>query len=145
MDGISVLVEEDRILFAGDAVMPLPYIVDGNIDVLTNTIKKIGKMGLENIVQGHGEIILRGEIDMMIKDNLAYLACLRKSVRTAMRRRNPQEALAAIDIDSCGKSRVLLGGLADDLHKRNVRALYRQMLAEEPETVPVATREEAES
>src|SRR5258706_7783257 len=31
-DGISVLVEEDRVLFAGDAFMPLPYIVDGNVD-----------------------------------------------------------------------------------------------------------------
>src|SRR5512147_1557006 len=28
-DGISVLVEEDRVLFAGDAFMPLPLVVDG--------------------------------------------------------------------------------------------------------------------
>jgi glyoxylase-like metal-dependent hydrolase (beta-lactamase superfamily II) len=136
-----VLVEEDRILFAGDAMMPLPYIVDGDIDELSDTIKQIGKMGLENIVQGHGDIILRGEIDMVIKENLAYLSCLRKSVRAALRRRNPQEALAAIDIDSCGKSRVLLGGLAEDLHKRNVRALYRLPVAEEPETIAVAGAE----
>src|SRR3972149_3989591 len=31
-DGIAVLVEEDRVLFAGDAFMPLPYIVDGDLD-----------------------------------------------------------------------------------------------------------------
>ena len=54
-DGISVLVEEDRVLFAGDAFMPLPYMVDGDPDDLAASIKRISKMGLENIVQGHGD------------------------------------------------------------------------------------------
>jgi cyclase len=130
-DGISVLVEEDRVLFAGDAFLPLPYVVDGDLDELSASIKQIGKMGLENIVQGHGDIILRGEIENAVKENINYLACIRKSVKTAMRRRNPTEALAGIDIDTCGKSRVYLGGLAEELHRRNLRSLYRQMIAEE--------------
>ncbi|MRR30537.1 MBL fold metallo-hydrolase [bacterium] len=130
-DGISILVEEDRVLFAGDAFLPLPYMVDGNPDVMNNTLKAIGKMGLENIIQGHGDIILRGEIDDAVRDNLAYIANVRKGVRAAARRKNPLEALAAIDIESCGKSRVLLGGIADDLHKRNVRYLYKNTAAEE--------------
>jgi len=134
-DGISILVEEDRVLFAGDAFMPLPYIVDGDADVLTTTIKKIGKMGLENIVQGHGDIILRGEIEDAVKENLAYLTAVRKAVRVAARRRNPMDALAMIDIESCGKSRVFLGGLAAELHRRNVRFLYKQVL-NEPAEVP---------
>ena len=33
-DGTGVLIEEDRVLFSGDVFMPLPYIVDGNIDVM---------------------------------------------------------------------------------------------------------------
>jgi glyoxylase-like metal-dependent hydrolase (beta-lactamase superfamily II) len=130
-DGISLLVEEDRVLFAGDAFMPLPYVVDGNADELAATIKAIGKMGLENIIQGHGDIILRGEIEDAVKENLAYLSAVRKAVRSAAKKRNPSEALAQIDIESCGKSRIYLGGLAEDLHKRNVRFLYRQVLAEE--------------
>jgi len=134
-DGISILVEEDRVLFAGDAFMPLPYIVDGDADVMTTTIKKIGKMGLENIVQGHGDIILRGEIEDAVKENLAYLTAVRKAVRVAARRRNPMDALAMIDIESCGKSRVFLGGLAAELHRRNVRFLYKQVL-NEPAEVP---------
>jgi cyclase len=124
-DSISILVEEDRVLFAGDAFLSLPYIVDGDLDELTTTIKKIGKMSLENIIQGHGDIILRGEIEDSARDNANYLTNIRKYVRAALKKRNPQEALAAIDIESCGKSRVLLGGLADELHKRNLRALYR--------------------
>ena len=139
-DGISVLVEEDRVLFAGDAFLPLPYVVDGDLDELVNTIKKIGKMGLENIIQGHGDIILRGEIDDTVKENLAYLSAIRKQVRAAMKKRNPTDALAMIDIESCGKSRVLLGGLAEDLHRRNLRWLYKQMLMEE--SVPVLSGRE---
>jgi glyoxylase-like metal-dependent hydrolase (beta-lactamase superfamily II) len=130
-DGISVLVEEDRVLFAGDAFLPLPYVVDGNTDELSGTIKRIGKMGLENIIQGHGDIILRGEIDDAVKENLGYITSIRKAVRSAYRRRNPEDALAEVDIESCGKSRVSLGGLAEELHRRNLRALYRQMVNEE--------------
>lgn len=130
-DGISVLVEEDRVLFAGDAFLPLPYVVDGDLDQLAATIKKIGKMGLENIIQGHGDIILRGEIEDSVQENLNYLSCVRKAVKAAMRRKNPAEALASIDITDCGKSRVYLGGLAEELHKRNVRSLYRKLSLEE--------------
>lgn len=144
-DGISVLVEEDRVLFAGDAFMPLPYIVDGDIDDLAATIKSIGKMGLENVVQGHGDIILRGEIEDAVKENLAYLSAIRKAVRSAMKKRSPLEALAAIDIESCGKSRIYLGGLAEDLHKRNLRYLYRQMAAEEAAESQAASKEPTNS
>jgi glyoxylase-like metal-dependent hydrolase (beta-lactamase superfamily II) len=131
-DGISVLVEEDRVLFAGDAYMALPYMVDGNPDELTATIKRIGKMGLENIIQGHGDIILRGEIEEATRENVAYLNAVRKAVRSAAKKREPLEALAEIDVESCGKSRVHLGGLAEELHKRNVAYLYKHA-AEEAE------------
>lgn len=125
-DGISVLVEEDRILFAGDAFMPLPYVVDGDIDEMAASIKKIGRMGLENIVQGHGDIILRGEIEAAVKENLAYLSSIRKAARTAVRRKSADEFLENVGIEECGKSRVHLGGLAEGLHRRNLRSLYKQ-------------------
>ena len=101
-----MLVEEDRVLFAGDACMPLPYIVDGNIDDLVSSLKKVSKMGLENIVQGHGDIILRGEIDGYIKENLAYLSAIRTAVRKASKRKYPLDLLEEVSIESCGKSRV---------------------------------------
>jgi glyoxylase-like metal-dependent hydrolase (beta-lactamase superfamily II) len=137
-DGISVLVEEDRVLFAGDAFMPLPFVVSGDLDELVATTKKIGRMSLENIIQGHGDIILRGEIDEAVKENIAYLMALKKAVKAASHRKNAQEQLDAITVESCGKSRVYLGGLSEDLHKRNVRFVYRQMMAkgaaDKPET-----------
>jgi glyoxylase-like metal-dependent hydrolase (beta-lactamase superfamily II) len=132
-DGTSVLVEEDKILFAGDAFMPIPYVVDGDPDTLATSIKSIGKMGLENVIQGHGDIILRGEIEEATRENLAYLTAVRKAVRSAAKKRDPMEALAEIDIESCGKSRVTLAGLGVELHKRNVAYLYRH-LDEETQT-----------
>jgi cyclase len=129
-DGISVLVEEDRVLFAGDAFMPLPYIVDGNVDEIAGSIKKIGRMGLENIVQGHGDIILRGEIEAAVKENLNYISAIKKGVRNAARRKAAEEYLDGITIEECGKSRVHLGGLAVTLHERNLYALLNHILNE---------------
>ena len=125
-DGIAVLVEEDRILFAGDAFMPLPYVVDGDIDDIAASIKKIGRMGLENIVQGHGDIILRGEIDAAVRENLTYITNVKRVAKAAARRKSVDETLDSMRIEECGKSRVHLGGLAEGLHKRNLQALIRK-------------------
>ncbi len=122
-----MLVEEDRILFAGDSFMPIPYIVDGDVEESINSIKKMAKMGLENIVQGHGDIILRGEIDAAVKENLNYLNAVKKAVKAIAKKKNAEELLEEITIESCGKSRVYLGGLARDLHVRNLYALLHAM------------------
>lgn len=129
-DGIAVLVEEDRVLFAGDAFMPLPYVVDGDIDDIAASIKKIGRMGLENIVQGHGDIILRGEIDAAVRENLTYITNLKRVVKAAARRKSVDETLDSMRIEECGKSRVHLGGLAEGLHKRNLQVLIKRARAE---------------
>jgi glyoxylase-like metal-dependent hydrolase (beta-lactamase superfamily II) len=126
-DGISVLVEEDRILFAGDSFMPVPHIVDGDVDDNIATIKQIDKMGLENIVQGHGDIILRGEIEAAVRDNISYLTTIKKKVRAISRRKYAEELLDDILIEDCGKSRVLLGGLARALHHSNLSSLLFKM------------------
>jgi glyoxylase-like metal-dependent hydrolase (beta-lactamase superfamily II) len=139
-DGIGVLIEEDRILFSGDAMMPLPHIRDGDVETLVRTLRMISGMGLENIVQGHGEVILRGEIDEMINSHLAYLERVEREVRAAIRRGWSQEDLQPITIEKCGKSRILLNGLAPDLHWQNLVSLYRRFQAEEvqvPQAPPV--------
>lgn len=133
-DGISVLVEEDRVLFTGDAFMPIPFIVEGNLDQYIQSIQATLDLGLENIIQGHGEIILRGEIEDKAKENITYLKAIQKAVTTARRRNNPVEILDRITVEACGKSRILLEGLASELHRRNLRALYHQAVKEEQET-----------
>lgn len=131
-DNVAVLVEEDRVLFAGDTCMPIPYIVDGSIDDMEASLKLLETIGLENLVQGHGDIVLRGEVAGYVTENLAYLSAIRKAVRKASRRKFPQDLLDKIGVEDCGKSRVLLGGLAEELHKRNLRALYYQTYGEYP-------------
>lgn len=128
-DGISVLVREDRVLFSGDAFLPLPIVVEGDVDQSSETIKAIAKMSLENIVQGHGDVILRGEIDQAVKSNLNYLAAIKKVARMAAKRKDPLTVLEEATVEECGKSRVLLSGLVEDLHKRNLAALYKQEVA----------------
>jgi len=131
-DNIGVIIEEDRVLFAGDVFMPIPYIVDGNADEMVLSLKQIGRMGLENVVQGHGDIVLRGEVEISIKENLAYLSAIRRAVRKAGRRKYPWDLLEEIGVEECGKSRVLIGGLAEELHSRNLYALYEQLFGEPP-------------
>ncbi len=125
-DGIAVLVEEDRVLFAGDAFMPIPYIVDGNVDDIALSIKKIGRMGLENIVQGHGDIILRGEIDAAVRENLSYITNIKRLSKAAARRKSVDDVLEGAGLEESGKSRVYLGGLAESLHRRNMEALVKK-------------------
>ncbi|HQC64543.1 MAG TPA: MBL fold metallo-hydrolase [Anaerolineaceae bacterium] len=123
-DSVAVLLEEDRILFAGDSFMPVPFFVGGDYDVLLSTLIRYSEMGLENIIQGHGDIILRGEIDDKVQMNVDYLHTLKKIVKVAHRRRYPYEFLAQQDIEDTGKNRVLLGGIAETLHQRNLAWLY---------------------
>ena len=132
-DGIAILVEEDRVLFSGDVFMPIPFIVEGDLEQSIQTIQDISKLSLENIIQGHGDIILRGEIEEKARENITYLKAIQKAVRTAKRRKNPIEVLDSIGVEACGKSRILLGGLASELHKRNLHSLYYRSLKEEKE------------
>lgn len=131
-DNLGVIVEEDRVLISGDVFMPLPYIVDGDVEEMINSLKTISKMGLENVIQGHGDIVLRGEIEGSVKDNLAYLSAIRRAVRKAARRKYPWDLLEEIGVEECGKSRVLIGGLAEELHNRNLYAMYEQLYGEPP-------------
>ena len=82
---------------------------------------------------GHGEIVFRGEIEGAVKSNLNYLAEIRKAVRQAARRRYPLDILETVHVQDCGKSRVLIAGLAEQLHHSNLLALYRKEYGKAPE------------
>ncbi|NDJ76540.1 MAG: MBL fold metallo-hydrolase [Chloroflexi bacterium] len=129
-DSIVCLVKEDRVLFAADTLMPVPYFVDGNYDDFINSLHALKDGGFENVVQGHGEVVLRGEIESKIEDDLQYLATIRHHVETALDNQQPPDVLDEIDIESCGKSRIPLNGLVQDLHLANMQALYQSLQAE---------------
>lgn len=124
-DGITVLVHDERVLFAGDTLMPVPFIVDGDVTEFIRSLKDIPEMGLENIVQGHGEIVLRGEIDDAVKSDIAYLEKIQERVKGLVAKGAPMKALDEITLESVGKSRLPLGGVVMQLHRSNLEKLYR--------------------
>jgi cyclase len=123
MDSIVCLVKEDQVLFAADTMMPVPYFVDGDYDAFLTSLTGLKQHHFENIIQGHGEVILRGEVDEEIQRNIDYLVRLREAVDSALASHSPQVALDAIDIEDCGKSRILLNGAVQILHRQNVQSL----------------------
>jgi cyclase len=58
------------------------------------------------------------------------LANIKRIVKSAARRKSAEEFLETVSIEQAGKSRVYLGGLAQTLHERNLRALYHKMSKE---------------
>jgi cyclase len=130
-DSIGVYVQEDKILFAGDAVMPVPYIVRGDRAAMIDSLRAIGQLSLENIVQGHGEVILRGEVEETLKTSIFYLETIYEKVKEAVEAGVPPESLAEINIEQCGKSRIPLNGLVQQLHEANLLYLYDLMTAQD--------------
>ncbi len=124
-DSIVCLIEDEEILFAADTVMPIPYFVDGDCADFERSLRRLLADEYENVVQGHGEIILRGEVSEKITSDLAYLECLQAAVQHELAR-GQAGIEERISVTDCGKSRVLLRGLVQDLHRGNVRALVKQ-------------------
>jgi len=126
-DGMGVFLKEDRVLFSGDIMMPIPYMLDGDYSTMIESMKRIPKLKLENLVQGHGDVILRGEVQDTIKDNIQYINTVLCHAKKALRRREPAAFLAELDVESAGKSRILLNGLAEHLHQRNLEDAYQRL------------------
>lgn len=127
-DMLSVLVMGERILFASDNMMPVPTLFDGDYDGLYRAIDEMTRMNLDSIVQGHGEVILRGEVDQTLRESLNYLQEIKQRVGQVIGNGKSADTLSKISIESCGKSRIPLNGLVSDLHQANLRRLYDDMI-----------------
>ncbi len=135
-DSVSVLLHEERILFAGDTVMALPTIANGDSELLKQSLDMIAGMQLENIVQGHGEMILRGEIKDNMKRATNYLDNVRAKVQKVIDANGKRDEVKTITIEQCGMQRVLLNGMVVALHQANVLALYDRMMVEQGKAAP---------
>jgi len=125
-DSIIVLIPEERVLFASDTLMPVPTLVDGNLEDLIRSLEAIPDMPVDNVVQGHGEVILRGEIQSVVDDDIRYLRTIHERVTRVIKNGGGPDQLQRHDIESCGKSRIPLNGLVSDLHMANLYRLYQQ-------------------
>ncbi len=141
-DVIAAYIHEDRTLLASDTMMPIPYIVDGDPEQLVKSLQALKKYQVENLVQGHGEILLRGEIQEHINRNIAYLRQIMRLTQEAVRRGDPVQKLLQIPLEKFNISRIALGGLTVQLHQANLMALYerekRRVAGERVATAPSA-------
>ena len=92
-------------------------------------MSKVCELPIENLVQGHGEVILRGEVEVIVQASLDYLDTIEKKVAKAIKSGKGKESLRKISIESCGLSRIPLNGLVQQIHTANLLALYDRMAA----------------
>ena len=123
-DVITVHAVEDRLMVASDTVMPVPYVVGGDLDDMIQSLTAIKQKNLENLVQGHGEVLLRGEIEDTLAASINYLKTIDRLVRERIARGVPRTGILDITIEECGLSRIPLGGLVQKLHQANLLTLY---------------------
>ncbi len=126
-DSTVAYVREDKVLLAADTVMPVPYFVWGDRHAFKESLQFLKEYNLESIVQGHGEVLLRGEIPSSIDSSIRYLEILEEKVKKIVEKGLGTKTLERITIDSCGKSRIPLNGLVQDLHLANAIMLYDEL------------------
>lgn len=125
-DSIVAYIEEDKVLFAADTVMPIPVVADGDLDQMIKSLQRLHTLQVENMVQGHGEVILRGEVPLTIDRSIAYLRTIEKLVKKAIAGGQSRVSLQEMNIEDCGLSRIPLNGLVQQLHIANLLALYER-------------------
>ncbi len=128
-DSIMVYVEDDHVLFAADLMMPVPSIVDGDIDMFRTSLQKVVELPINNLVQGHGEVMLRGEVQGAVQTSLDYLDTIERLVAKAVEQ-GEKDQLRENSIESCRLSRIPLNGLVQQIHVANLLALYDRMAAQ---------------
>ena len=129
-DLVMVYVEEDKVLFSSDTMMPVPSIVDGELDAFRCSLKRTKELDINNMVQGHGEVILVGEVEKAINASLHYLDAIEEKVADAIQSGKGKEALRDDSIESTGLSRLPLHGQVQQIHTANLLALYDRRASE---------------
>lgn len=126
-DGVMIHLREDKVLIASDVVTPVPIVARGDLDGLVKSLRRIKALSLENVIQGHGGVLLRGEIEETVDSSIFYLRTIKKGVQAIVDKGRPRSELAQIDIEASGKSRIPMGGLVQRLHQANLEYLYSEM------------------
>jgi hypothetical protein len=81
-------------------------------------------------VQGHGDILLRGEVTSSIDANVNYLVDIQKLVDRLMAEGATKHDLLEYDIEQFNRSRIPLGGLVQQFHANNLLYLWEKARAQ---------------
>jgi glyoxylase-like metal-dependent hydrolase (beta-lactamase superfamily II) len=128
----AVHVREDKVLFASDLMMPVPMIATpfSDIEAFKQSLANLHDYNLECIVQGHGDILLRGEVSSSIDISLDYLHDIQALVDRLIAEGSTKHDLLLNDIEQFGRSRIPLGGLVQQFHANNLMHLWEKARAE---------------
>ncbi len=130
-DNIGVYIEQDEVLITGDAVMAIPIIANGNWEQEVQTLELIKAMEPDTIIQGHGEVILRGEVKTMMDQYIRYLQCVKRQAQTILKKGRDRREIWDIPLEKCGLERVPLGIASHQLHVANILSVYDKLKAEQ--------------
>ena len=127
----AVHVREDKVLFASDLMMPVPLIATpySDIEAFKRSLLNLHDYNLECIVQGHGDILLRGEVTSSIDVSVAYLNDIQRLVQRLMGEGATKHDLLKHDIEQFERSRIPLGGLVQQFHANNLLHLWEEARA----------------
>lgn len=95
-DSSVIFLPEEKILFAGDAVIELPFIKYDGTKIL-ESLGKISRMDIDIIIQGHGPICGKEKI----QGDTYYLEITRKLVQEHIDSGKTEEQLVEISLDEC--------------------------------------------
>jgi len=130
-DNIGILIEEDEVLITGDAAMAIPIIADGDWQQEIDTLNLIKDLKPDTVVQGHGEVVLRGEVTTVMDLYISYLECIREQAEQAVKTGKDRKEVREIPLETCGLERVPLGIASQQLHAANILSLYDKLKAEQ--------------
>jgi glyoxylase-like metal-dependent hydrolase (beta-lactamase superfamily II) len=133
-DNIAAYMEEQQVLFTGDAVMAIPIIVDGDWEQAIASLNFIKELGPETVVQGHGEVILRGEVDTVMDRYIDYLECVYQKAEEALDAGWNRKQIWDIPLEACNLERVPLGIASHRLHVGNIMSVYDHLKAEQDQS-----------
>ncbi|MGD2176923.1 MAG: MBL fold metallo-hydrolase [Anaerolineae bacterium] len=123
-DLVMVYIEDDQVLFASDTMMPVPSIVDGDVEAYKGTLERIKRLEINNLVQGHGEVVLVGEVNKVVDASISYLDAIEGKVTEAIKSDEGKQSLENDSIESTGLSRLPLHGQVQQIHVANLMSLY---------------------
>lgn len=138
-DNTGIFIEEERVLITGDAVMAIPIIARGDWQQEIETLQKVKELEPLTVIQGHGEVILRGEVDTVMDQYIDYLNCVAEQAHKALDNDEPRDTIWDIPLETCGLERVPLGIASHQLHVANILSIYDELKAKQDQEAAEAS------
>jgi cyclase len=131
----DITFEREMSIYLGGATLdmlylPGPNFLWGDREQLIRSMETIRAIELEHIVQGHGDVLLRGEIDETIDQSIGYLDNIYQKVKKRVEAGGSERDLLKITVEKSGGSPIAMDGMARQLHHANLVKLFRTLSEE---------------